>query len=96
VIYSEKPVTYHGESLTKKPIRVEMTGGQKLASESRLNYAKVYTIEYNVKVFLIGRVHRDYRHQLLADYRNTMGMDGGHQDPEYEYEESGGAAGQSH
>jgi len=71
-----------------------MTSGQKLAQESRLNYAKVYTIEYNVKVFLIGRVHPKYRHQLLADYHNTQGMDGEYQEPDY-YKEGGDADGPS-
>jgi hypothetical protein len=94
-IYSEKPVTYEDEGLTKKPIRVEMSNPkEKLDPISRINYAKVYTIEYNVKVYFIGRVHEDYLHQLIADYQNIV-----HPPPEapgpysgYGYE---GAAGSS-
>ena len=40
----------------------------KLLPASRLNYAKLYTVECNVKVWFIGRIHKDSEHQLLADY----------------------------
>jgi len=38
------------------PIRVRVNDGEKLAKESRINYAKLTTIEHNVKVFFIGSV----------------------------------------
>jgi hypothetical protein len=75
VIYSDEEVEYKGENLTKKAIRVEMTTPkEKLDPASRINYAKPYTIEFNVKVFFIGRVHHKYRHQVLADYQNTQAL----------------------
>lgn len=40
----------------------------KLLPASRLNYAKLYTVECNVKVWFIGRIHKDSEHQLFADY----------------------------
>jgi hypothetical protein len=40
----------------------------KLDAASRLNYAKIYTIEYNVKVRFIGRIHPDSFWQVAADY----------------------------
>jgi hypothetical protein len=75
-IYSNKEVISPGENLTKAGIRVEMfSPEEKLDPLSRINYAKVYTVEYNVKVFFIGRVHRDHQHRFLADYKNSMGLD---------------------
>ncbi|PMD67526.1 uncharacterized protein K444DRAFT_494050, partial [Hyaloscypha bicolor E] len=57
VIYSGKEVVDKGENLIKKAVRVEMSSPrEKLDSASRINYARVYTIEYNVKVLFIGRV----------------------------------------
>lgn len=41
-----------------------------LDGASRLNYAKIYTIEYNVKVKFIGRVHPDCGYQVAADYNS--------------------------
>ncbi|KAH8745335.1 hypothetical protein F5882DRAFT_235302, partial [Hyaloscypha sp. PMI_1271] len=43
--------------MTKKPIRIEIKDpAHKLDPLSRLNYAKVYTVEHNVKVLFIGKV----------------------------------------
>ena len=47
---------------------------EKLDPTSRINYAKVYTIEYNVKVYFIGKIHSSDRHQVMADYKNTIGL----------------------
>ena len=63
-----------GENL-KKGIRVEMTSPrEKLAASSRINYAKVYTIEYNVKALFIGKVSEKHRYQILADYQKTQDL----------------------
>lgn len=35
---------------------MDLISGERLASESRVNYAKIHTIEHNVKVRIIGRV----------------------------------------
>ncbi len=55
IIYSAKrPVALRGEKekgLTMRPVRViPDTPRHKLDNASRLNYAKPYTVEYNVKV----------------------------------------------
>lgn len=89
-IYSEKLVTFH-ENLTKKAVKVDMFNPRdKLAEESRLNYAKVYTIEYNVKVYFIGRVQKDHRHRVLADYANTAGVElnAGSEEPAFDFDTS--------
>lgn len=52
-----------------KPIRVEPAGPRyKLDSASRLNYGKPYTVEYNVKVWFIGKVHPNSEWHLATDY----------------------------
>lgn len=40
----------------------------KLDHLSRLNYAKVYTVEHNVKVSFIGRVSESSKPSLISDY----------------------------
>ena len=54
IIYTDKPIISKGEKekgLTKKPIKIIPSSPRhKLDRYSRLNYAKTYTVEYNVKV----------------------------------------------
>lgn len=75
IIHTGKPVALKGEKekgLTKKPIRVEPAGPRhKLDDASRLNYAKTYTVEYNVKVWFIGKIHTKSEWQLVTDYNRT-------------------------
>ncbi|OAA77505.1 hypothetical protein LEL_04328 [Akanthomyces lecanii RCEF 1005] len=58
-------------SLGFAPVRVEMTEeGEKISRESRVNYSKLVTVEHNVKVFFIGRVHAsDW--QIVGDAVNS-------------------------
>lgn len=43
-----------------RPVRVEMTAeGEVLPNEARINYAKMVTVEFNVKVFFVGHVSED-------------------------------------
>jgi len=56
-------------------VSIRMIGNSKrhkLDEESRLNYAKVYAVEYNVKVYFIGRIHEDYLTTVLAEYKNSQ------------------------
>jgi len=68
IIYTEKPVLLEGETkLAKQAIRVKPYSPQyKLEDASRLNYAKAYTVEYDVKVWFIGEVHQDSTWKLIA------------------------------
>ena len=72
IICTENPVRFHGEyekGLTKEPITVEpVSKRHKLDQASRLNYAKLYTVEYNVKVWFIGKIHSKSEYQLTTDY----------------------------
>ena len=73
IIYSGKrPIAFRGEKekgLTMRPINVAPDNPRhKLDDASRLNYAKTYTVEYNVKVWFIGKVSSDSEWQLSTDY----------------------------
>lgn len=45
----------------------------KLDPTSRLNYAKLYTVEHNVKVCFIGRIAQSSQQQLTTDFNSTNG-----------------------
>jgi hypothetical protein len=58
--------------MTKHPIRIEVTkDSHKLDPLSRLNYAKLYTVEHNVKVLFIGRVARNYERDVKHGYNEA-------------------------
>ncbi len=77
VVYSSKtrgPYLLEDEKglMTKHPIRVEVfMDSQKLDPLSRLNYAKLYTVEHNVKVFFIGRVAKNYEKDVMKGYNEA-------------------------
>jgi hypothetical protein len=73
VIFTGKgPVTQPGEKLTKKSIRMlPNSEREKLDHASRINYAKVYTVEHNVKVFFIGSIAPKYEQRFLSEYQAT-------------------------
>ncbi|KAH6668951.1 hypothetical protein B0J14DRAFT_657959 [Halenospora varia] len=51
-----------------KPIKVDAGPRHPLDKASRLNYAKLYTVEYNVKVWFIGYISRNSEVVLAASY----------------------------
>jgi hypothetical protein len=75
VVYTgnKPPKEIEGEAELKlRPIRViPKTPRDKLEKESRINYAKIYTVEHNVKVHFIGRVDPNDHHKLVADFDAT-------------------------
>lgn len=65
--------------LRNRPICVEPIGHrEELQPTSRLNYAKMYTVEHNVKVSFIGKIHDFSFKELKATYKRI------HRDPESE------------
>jgi hypothetical protein len=74
-IYSSKrdgPYIPDQENLTNEAIRVEVIDPtHKLDPMSRLNYAKLYTVEHNVKVFFIGKVAKNFEQKLVDAYNYT-------------------------
>jgi hypothetical protein len=66
------PLPRDGENLTLDPIRVvPKSDRDKLHPDSRINYAKIYTVEHNVKVFFIGEVHKRSKGRLITAF-NTI------------------------
>lgn len=50
----------HEPQLGFRPVRLKLDNhAEKLAKESRINYAKLTTIEHNVRVLFIGRIVRE-------------------------------------
>ncbi|KAH8591812.1 hypothetical protein B0O99DRAFT_631715 [Bisporella sp. PMI_857] len=77
VIYTTEtkgaPSIMPGELLAKKALRmVPKTPRDKLDLASRVNYAKVYTVEHNVKVFFVGRIEKSHEQRLVTDYNLTQ------------------------
>ncbi|OBT61180.1 hypothetical protein VE03_09439 [Pseudogymnoascus sp. 23342-1-I1] len=64
------PSKLSGEpELVNTPIRIEVASPRHdFDPASRLNYAKVYTVEHNVKVCFVGRIHGDSHSTLKEDY----------------------------
>ena len=59
--------------LSKKPVRVVLdNAGEKLRKESRVNYSKIYTVEHNVKVCFIGKIHKDYEARFFTDFKRIF------------------------
>jgi hypothetical protein len=79
IIHTDRnpPRELNGERrLVKKPIRVvPESPNHKLRPESRVNYAKVYTIEHNVKVCFIGQIHKDSEAAFFTDCKRTLTLD---------------------
>lgn len=73
VIYTgTEPAPLAGEvekGLTRQSIKMSYKDPRhKLDKMSRLNYAKLYTIEHNVKVWFIGHISKDWERQVKWDY----------------------------
>jgi hypothetical protein len=59
-----------GELDMLPPIRVKPSDKKaEMDRMSRINFFKTYTVEYNVKVFEFGDVHKDYLHQLKTNFQ---------------------------
>ena len=58
--------------LEKEPIRIIGTSPRdKLLSDSRINYAKIYTVEHNVKVHFIGNIAKESLRTFHVDFDAT-------------------------
>jgi len=73
VIYTgQAPIFKDGEQISKRSIRmVPKSSRHKLDPASRINYAKVYTVEHNVKVYFVGEIAEKHEQQVVTDYNNT-------------------------
>lgn len=55
---------------------VGRTPQDKLNAASRLNYAKIYTVEHNVKVLFIGKIASEHVHRLVDTYNRISKVTG--------------------
>jgi hypothetical protein len=72
MIYTDEkvPSPLPGEQLVKRAVRMEPSSPEeKLDLESRVNYAKVYTIEHNIRVCFIGKIHANSRATFDTDFK---------------------------
>jgi hypothetical protein len=59
--------------MTKKPLQVDPAGAdQKLDAMSRVSFARVYTVEHNVKVMEVGRISPSSMKNLVYYFRSTL------------------------
>jgi hypothetical protein len=69
-----EPTKLREESdLNKKPIAVDKSSpDQKLHPSSRLNFAKIHTVNWNVKVMNVGKVARESMPLLVAYWKQGL------------------------
>lgn len=68
------PIPQEGVNLSNEPIRViPKTPREKLIYNSLINYAKIYTVEHNVKVCFIGEIATSSMERFRADFGKTWG-----------------------
>jgi hypothetical protein len=68
-----KPIKHPDEvGMDKQPIAVEMVPGQTLNSMSRLNFGCPHTVQWNVKVMNVGKVHLDSIPYLIGYWGDEM------------------------
>lgn len=59
--------------MTKDPIAIEPASpDQKLDQMSRINFGKVYTVEHNVKVLHVGKIHESSMARFQSYWRNSV------------------------
>lgn len=74
IIYSSEKAPKELEKepkLYKKPIRAVLKN-EKLRPESRVNYSKIYTVEHNVKVVFIGKIHKESELTFFTDFKRVF------------------------
>ena len=75
IIYTgyQPPEEFQGEEKpTLRPIQViPKTPRDKLVPQAHINYGKIYTVEHNVKVHVIGHVAPSSQPRFLADFDAT-------------------------
>ncbi len=73
IVYTgeEAPPPLEGEIINHRPVRIHADDARrgKLDPESRVNYSKVYTVEHNVKVCSIGKIHKDSMATFFEDFK---------------------------
>jgi hypothetical protein len=69
----EPPEPFPEEGIARQPIAVIIEEAEQLlAPTARLDCARIYTVEDNVKVMKIGRVHQESLKDLEAYYQESV------------------------
>ncbi len=92
-LYDTNAEPLPGEELVRKPLRLILEDKSlKVDQTSRINFSKLYTVEYNIKVSTVGRIiNRD--HHLLDEYVTQsikLCVESGRGKSQYEETEDGG------
>jgi hypothetical protein len=66
------PILPGEEDLVKNPIAVDMNQKSSLAETSRIHFGKIYTIEWNVKVFGLGHIAADSEEDVEEYWRAEL------------------------
>ena len=71
IIYTDiHPGEQAGEGLNKRALQVIPDSPEiKLDPSSLINFGKIYTVEHNIKVKLLGRIAKESKHLLVSYYR---------------------------
>lgn len=76
MIYTGKhaPELQPGEQTLSKPsVRMDPRKEKdRLDPASRINYAKIYTVEHNVKCVFIGSIDPNHRQRVVEEYNKTL------------------------
>lgn len=74
IIYTDSAKPHQSEQILNKSIQMKpRTPRDKLDTASRLNFAKVYTVEHNVKVLFIGKISSGHVDRLVNTF-NRINM----------------------
>lgn len=77
LVYREgTPAPLPDVKMTKEPFAIIVEAkGETLSPESQINFAKVYTVEHNVKIKHVGRLHKRDKRRLNRYYAESMGLE---------------------
>jgi len=68
-----KELPPRGKHGMRRSVRVvSQSKKDKLDSMSRVNFAKIYTVEHNVKVYDFGQVHSRHEHRLISQFNEVF------------------------
>lgn len=69
------PNTLPGENLSKIAIKINLESGElPLHDLSRINFSKLYTVEHNIKLKKVGKIHPDFLAWAFAYCKESCGI----------------------
>jgi hypothetical protein len=91
MIYTgETPPPVAEAHLLRKPIRMlAKSPREKLDEMSRIQYAKYYTVEHNLRVLIIGKIDEKHERRFLTSLGEVQDLMIGMNPPDEDEEEAG-------